>query len=55
MTEPDKAELEHELARIVPLAVEGDERALGRVIKLIHPPVLRYTRARIGVVLTPTA
>lgn len=45
---------EGELSRLVPLAVGGDQRALQRIIKLIHPQVLRYTRARIGGGRTPT-
>lgn len=48
-------ELNDELAALVPLAIDGDQRALQRVIRLIHPPVLRYVRARIGGGRMPTA
>ncbi|MCT2338545.1 sigma-70 family RNA polymerase sigma factor [Corynebacterium sp. p3-SID1056] len=48
-------EVNDELARLVPLAVDGDQRALQQVIRLIHPQVLRYTRARIGGGRMPTA
>lgn len=41
-------EFEAELAELVPLAADGDRRALQRVITLIHPPILRYTRARVS-------
>lgn len=51
---PD-ASPEQELARLVPLAVEGDQRALDRAIRVIHPLVLRYARARIGGGRMPTA
>lgn len=40
-------EEERELEALVPRAREGDRRALERVIKIIHPKVLRYTRARL--------
>lgn len=43
-----------ELARLVPLAAGGDERAVQRVIKLIYPQVMHYARARIGGGRTPT-
>ena len=43
------------LRRLVPLAAAGDQRALQQVIRLIHPQVLRYTRARISGGRTPTA
>ncbi|WKD56927.1 ECF RNA polymerase sigma factor SigD [Corynebacterium capitovis DSM 44611] len=49
------SELNAQLSRLVPRAVVGDKRALGQVMRLIHPPVLRYTRARIGGGKTPTA
>lgn len=49
------SDAEDELARLVPLAADGDAKALNRVIRLIHPQVLRYTRARIGGGRTPTA
>ncbi|MHA2788123.1 sigma-70 family RNA polymerase sigma factor [Corynebacterium sp. S7] len=43
------------LAELVPLAAEGDRRALQEVIRIVYPKVLRYTRARIGGGRTPTA
>ncbi|WIM68162.1 sigma-70 family RNA polymerase sigma factor [Corynebacterium breve] len=43
-----------ELARLVPLAAAGDRRALQDIIRIIHPMVLRYARARIGGGRTPT-
>ena len=43
-----------ELAELVPLAVDGDRRALQRIMAIIHPMVLRYARARIGGGRTPT-
>lgn len=46
---------EDELARLVPLAVAGDSRALQNVVRIIHPLVLRYARARISGGRTPTA
>lgn len=48
-------EFEAELAELVPLAAEGDRKALQRIIAIIHPPVLRYARARIGGGKHPTA
>lgn len=48
-------DFERELADLVPLAAEGDRRALQRLISLIHPPVLRYTRARVSGGKHPTA
>lgn len=44
-----------ELAALVPLAADGDQRALQRIIAIVHPRVLRYARARIGGGRTPTA
>lgn len=44
-----------ELERLVPLAAAGNPRALQRVIGLIHPPVVRYCRARIGASSHPGA
>lgn len=44
-----------QLAELVPLAVEGDRRALQQVLRIVYPQVLRYTRARIGGDRTPTA
>ncbi|MCP1387801.1 sigma-70 family RNA polymerase sigma factor [Corynebacterium sp. TA-R-1] len=55
MTEPERPDIEGELAALVPLAVDGDGRALQKVIRLIHPLILRYTRARIGGGRMPTA
>lgn len=46
---------EDELVTLVPLAAEGDARALRRVIAIVHPRVLRYARARIGGGRMPTA
>lgn len=43
-----------ELADLVPAAVQGDRRALQRIIAIIHPRVLRYARARIGGGRMPT-
>ena len=39
---------EKQLAGLVPLASQGDSRALRKVIKIIYPMVLRYARARIS-------
>ncbi|WP_291313163.1 sigma-70 family RNA polymerase sigma factor [Corynebacterium sp. UBA2622] len=49
------SDLDSELSRLVPRATGGDRRALQDVVRLIHPPVLRYARARIGGGRTPTA
>jgi len=46
---------EQELADLVPHAVDGSRRALQKVLRLIHPQVLRYCRARIGGGRQPTA
>lgn len=43
-----------EFADLVPAAVQGDRRALQRIIAIIHPRVLRYARARIGGGRMPT-
>ncbi len=43
------------LASLVPLAQNGDQRALKEIIKVVHPTVLRYARARISGGRTPTA
>lgn len=43
-----------ELAELVPLAMDGDRRALQRIMQIVHPMVLRYTRARVGGGRTPT-
>ena len=42
------SEIDEELAPLVPRAVEGDARALRAIIRIIHPAVVRYTRARIS-------
>lgn len=39
---------DRELARLVPLAIDGDRRALQSILRIIYPQVLRYARARIG-------
>lgn len=44
-----------ELAALVPHAAAGDQRALKRLIAIVHPRVLRYCRARIGGGRMPTA
>lgn len=49
------SEEDDELGELVPKACSGDRRALGRIIQIIHPRVLRYARARIGGGKTPTA
>ena len=46
---------EQELADLVPHAVDGSRRALQEVLRIIHPQVLRYCRARIGGGRQPTA
>ncbi|QDZ42075.1 sigma-70 family RNA polymerase sigma factor [Corynebacterium sp. sy039] len=46
---------EEELAKVVPLAVAGDLQALEKVIRIIHPLVVRYARARINGDQHPTA
>lgn len=46
---------EDELAALVPHAAAGDQRALKRIIAVVHPRVLRYCRARIGGGRMPTA
>ncbi|MFV8394690.1 sigma-70 family RNA polymerase sigma factor [Corynebacterium hindlerae] len=48
-------DLEAQLVELVPLAADGDRRALQKVITLIHPLILRYTRARVGGGKHPTA
>lgn len=49
------SETESELAELVPLAIDGDRRALQRIMQIVHPLVLRYARARVGGGRTPTA
>lgn len=46
---------DEELARLVPQAIDGDRRAMQHIMRIIHPQVLRYCRARIGGGKTPTA
>lgn len=48
------SEIDDELAVLVPKARDGDRRALQSIIRLIHPKVLRYARARIGGGRAPT-
>ncbi|OFK67099.1 MULTISPECIES: sigma-70 family RNA polymerase sigma factor [unclassified Corynebacterium] len=50
-----KRDSDKELADLVPLAVDGSRRALQRIMRIIHPQVLRYCRARIGGHRQPTA
>ncbi|WIM72999.1 RNA polymerase sigma factor ShbA [Corynebacterium suedekumii] len=38
----------------MPLAMDGDRRALQRIMQIVHPMVLRYARARVGGGRTPT-
>ncbi|MCJ7857919.1 sigma-70 family RNA polymerase sigma factor [Corynebacterium kalidii] len=47
-------DIDEVLPRLVPSAVEGDGRALQRIIDLIHPPVVRYCRARVPSTKYPT-
>ncbi|MBN9644056.1 sigma-70 family RNA polymerase sigma factor [Corynebacterium mendelii] len=46
---------DRELAELVPLAADGDRKALQRIMEIIHPMVLRYARSRIGSGRHPTA
>lgn len=41
------AEADRELDALVPQAAAGDQAALARIMAIIQPPLLRYTRARI--------
>ncbi|QRP60176.1 sigma-70 family RNA polymerase sigma factor [Corynebacterium minutissimum] len=50
-----KRDSDKELADLVPLAVDGSRRALQDIMRIIHPQVLRYCRARIGGHRQPTA
>ena len=52
MSAPD---IDDRLAQLVPLAQAGDGRALQEILRIVHPLVLRYSRARIGGGRTPTA
>lgn len=47
-------DLGDELSRLVPPAVGGDERAVQRIIDLIHPAVVRYCRSRVPSTRYPT-
>lgn len=49
------AELDAAVQAVVPLAIEGDRRALQSLINLIHPEVVRYCRSRVGSARYPTA
>ena len=49
------ADADQRLAELVPLAQTGDTAALQDIIKIVHPMVLRYARARISAGRTPTA
>lgn len=46
---------EQAIQSLVPAAAAGDRRALQDLINLIHPPVVRYCRARVGADKYPTA
>lgn len=48
------SEIDDELAELVPQARDGDRRAMGAIIRIIHPRILRYARARIGGGKSPT-
>ena len=50
-----KRDSDKELADLVPLAADGSRRALQNIMRIIHPQVLRYCRARIGGNRQPTA
>lgn len=52
MSAPD---IDDRLAQLVPQAQAGDGRALQEILRIVHPLVLRYSRARIGGGRTPTA
>lgn len=54
-TDARAKERERELGQLVPLAAAGDRRALQRIIEIIHPLVVRYTRSRISGGKHPTA
>ena len=49
------SDYDRELAELVPLAADGDRKALQRIMEIIHPTVLRYARLRIGSGRHPTA
>lgn len=48
------SDLDEQLAALVPRAQAGHRRSLSKIIRLIHPPVLRYARSRIGGSRFPT-
>ncbi|WP_414120666.1 RNA polymerase sigma factor ShbA [Corynebacterium nuruki] len=50
----DTEDTDERLARLVPAAVAGDDRALQDVIDLIHPQVVRYCRLRVPATRYPT-
>ncbi len=49
------SDADQRLAELVPLAQAEDAAALQEIIKIVHPMVLRYARARISSGRTPTA
>ena len=49
------SDADQRLAELVPLAQAVDAAALQEIIKIVHPMVLRYARARISSGRTPTA
>ncbi|WP_347306030.1 sigma-70 family RNA polymerase sigma factor [Corynebacterium sp. SA-MJD20WY100] len=49
------SDTDSELDGLVPLAVDGNKRALQKLLAIIYPQVLRYCRARIGGGRQPTA
>lgn len=48
-------DLDTAIQAAVTRAIAGEKRALQEVINLIHPPVVRYCRARVGSDKYPTA
>lgn len=48
-------DLDSAIQAAVTRAIAGEKRALQEVINLIHPPVVRYCRARVGSDKYPTA
>lgn len=42
------SDIDQELAPLVPRAARGDAKALRSIIRIIHPAIVRYTRARIS-------
>ncbi|MGO1950837.1 MAG: RNA polymerase sigma factor ShbA [Mycobacteriaceae bacterium] len=47
-------DLDGSLSRLLPSALDGDSRAVQRIIDLIHPPVVRYCRSRVPSTRYPT-